>query len=236
MGRKRSRRRASRSSNDAAAAGKHQRQDQTPGRGISKSEGRPSVGPDARTSLHEHADPQPSAASSPQVGNEGVERPGAGQPGAASKWKKALAGALTPPTVISGLISGVPAAVVSLFQQSSPPAASASQNLPRRPPPPVRPPSAGGEYLFSKEWKDFVGPDNANLSAAEELALSVVELANQFAGDRNLTSEFKYILIQQVLIGSGGITPAKAADLLQKRSSTASPLLDSLTRMIHAWA
>ena len=228
--RKKSKRRANRSSIDAAAAS-DQRRDPMPSGETAKSGERPSQGPLERTSPHGRADPP----DGPRASSEDVNRPSAGQPKAAVKWKKAVAGALSLPTVTGGLISGLPPAAVTALQQSSQPAAASSgQNL-SYPPPPVRPPSAGGEYLLSAEWKNFVGPDNINLGAAEQLALSVVKLANHFAGDRKLTPGFTYSLIQQVLIEVDGITPAKAADLLQKQSSTASPLLDSLINMIRRW-
>jgi hypothetical protein len=151
------------------------------------------------------------------------------------RWKKILLTTLTPATIVGGFISGLPPAVVSFFQSqqsNQPPPAAAGQNLPRPLPPPGISLYSGGEYALSKEWKDFVGSNDANLGAAEQMAVSIVDLANHFAGDRELSPGLKRSLVQQILLGIGGITPAKAADLLQERSSTPSPLLALLIHTI----
>ena len=156
-------------------------------------------------------------------------------PPAPSKWKKKIiAAGVTPAAMIGGLasgfVSGLPAAAASLFQRPSQavtarqdPSNSGSSYFHFAYAAPVS--NSGGEYLLSETWSNFVEADDSNLSAAVQMALEIVDLANHFADNRKLSPEYKRTLVQGVLLGAYGITPERAADLLEDPSSTASPLL-----------
>jgi hypothetical protein len=75
------------------------------------------------------------------------------------------------------------------------------------------------------EWADFIGADQANLAAAEQIAISIVDLANHWAGKQELSPELKGHLAQLVLSGSFDMGPQQAADVLAEPSGAPSPLI-----------
>lgn len=92
---------------------------------------------------------------------------------------------------------------------------------------------ANAWYELSNEWQGFVDKDSANLADAMQMALRIVNLANQRVGNRELTPTFEHHLVQSVLLS---ITPAQAKELLKEPQDPASAFLNSLIDQIQNWS
>lgn len=89
--------------------------------------------------------------------------------------------------------------------------------------------NSGAEYLLNDDWQTLA--NKAGQGAAEQLASSLVDLANRHAGQPDLSPGLKRYLIQFVLLG--GINPDDAADLVEDFAENPDdPRLEPVVRQI----
>jgi hypothetical protein len=133
-----------------------------------------------------------------------------------SRWKKALALALTPAGAIgAGVTPHLGAGLPSSPRTSTVVPGGMPGHL-----------GSGGAYAFQEDWQRL------GQNEAVRRATAVVDLASSRAGDWALGPGARRYFIQLVLAGEGGIDPGEAADVLEFSAEGADLRLGTLITMI----